>query len=202
MEEYGALFVEDDAYGELNFSGTSLPSMRTYLPGQTIITGSFSKILAPGMRMGWVVAPPAIMEQLVIAKQASDLHSNYLSQRIAYEYLTHQDIDSHITKIRAAYQHQCDVMIRMLKEEFPKTVSYTHPLGGMFIWVTLPAACSSMEVFEQALKENVAVLPGMPFYVDGGGTDTMRLNFSNSTPENIVTGMGRLARVIRRMGRN
>ena len=90
MEEHGALFVEDDAYGELNFSGTSLPSLRTYLPGQTIITGSFSKILAPGMRMGWVVAPPEIMEQLVIAKQASDLHSNYLSQRIAYEYLTPQ----------------------------------------------------------------------------------------------------------------
>jgi 2-aminoadipate transaminase len=199
MEEYGALFVEDDAYGELTFSGKSLPSIRTYLPGQTVITGSFSKILAPGMRMGWVVAPPAIMEQLVIAKQASDLHSNYLSQRIAYEYLTLNDIDSHIKKIREAYQHQRDVMVRLLREEFPKTVSYTHPLGGMFIWVTLPEGCSSMEVFEQALKENVAVLPGMPFYIDGGGDDTMRLNFSNSTPENIVEGMSRLARVIRRM---
>jgi 2-aminoadipate transaminase len=200
MEENGALFVEDDAYGELNFSGTSLPSLRTYLPGQTVITGSFSKILAPGMRMGWVVAPPAIMEQLVIAKQASDLHSNYLSQRIAYEYLTHQDIDSHIRKIRDAYQHQRDVMVRMLKEEFPATISFTHPHGGMFIWVILPAGCSSMEVFEQALQENVAVLPGMPFYIDGGGAETMRLNFSNSTPEDIVKGMGRLARVIRRMG--
>ena len=173
--------------------------MRTFLPHQTIITGSFSKILAPGMRMGWVAAPPAIMEQLVVAKQASDLHSNYLSQRIAYEYLLHNDIDSHIRKIRAAYQHQCDVMIRMLREEFPETVSWTHPLGGMFIWVTLPEGCSSMEVFEQALKENVAVLPGMPFYVDGGGTHTMRLNFSNSTDDTIITGMGRLAGVIRRM---
>jgi 2-aminoadipate transaminase len=201
MQEQGALFVEDDAYGELNFSGNTRPSMRTYLPGQTVITGSFSKILAPGMRMGWVVAPPAIMEQLVIAKQASDLHSNYLSQRIACEYLIHNDIDSHIRKIRAAYQHQRDVMVRMLKEEFPETISYTHPLGGMFVWVTLPAGCLSLDVFEQALKENVAVLPGTPFYVDGGGTDTMRLNFSNSTEENIVTGMSRLARVIRRMCR-
>jgi 2-aminoadipate transaminase len=199
MLEQGALFVEDDAYGELNFSGTTLPSLRTYLPGQTVITGSFSKILAPGMRMGWVVAPTAIMEQLVIAKQASDLHSNYLSQRIACEYLIHNNIDSHIRKIRAAYQHQRDVMVRMLKEEFPETISYTHPLGGMFVWVTLPAGCLSPNVFEQALKENVAVLPGTPFYVDGGGTDTMRLNFSNSTEENIVTGMSRLARVIRRM---
>jgi 2-aminoadipate transaminase len=90
-------------------------------------------------------------------------------------------------------------MIRMLEEEFPATVSCTHPLGGMFIWVTLPAGCSSMEVFEQALKENVAVLPGMPFYVDGGGTDTMRLNFSNSTHEKIRHGMGRLAGGIRRL---
>jgi 2-aminoadipate transaminase len=199
MEEHGALFVEDDAYGELDFSGASRPSIRTFLPGQTVITGSFSKILAPGMRMGWVVAPMAIMEQLVIAKQASDLHSNYLSQRIACEYLLHNDIDSHIRKIRAAYQHQRDVMLKTLKEDFPETVSFTHPLGGMFIWVTLPAGCSSMDVFDQALKENVAVLPGVPFYVDGGGSDTMRLNFSNSTPEDIVEGMGRLARVIRRM---
>jgi 2-aminoadipate transaminase len=200
LEEYGALFVEDDAYGELNFSGTSLPSVRTFIPDQTVITGSFSKILAPGMRMGWVVAPPAIMEQLVIAKQASDLHSNYLSQRIAHEYLTRQGIDSHIRKIREAYRHQRDVMVRMLEEEFPATISFTNPLGGMFIWVTLPSGCSSMEVFEQALKENVAVLPGLPFYIDGGGADTMRLNFSNSTPEDIVEGMGRLARVIHRMG--
>lgn len=202
LRDHNVLFVEDDAYGELNFSGYSLPSLQTFLPGQTIITGSFSKILAPGMRMGWVVAPPAIMDQLVVAKQASDLHSNYLSQRIAYEYLLHTDIDSHIRKIRAAYQHQRDVMIRTLNEEFPKTVSCTHPLGGMFVWVTLPEGCSSMEVFERALKENVAVLPGMPFYVDGGGTDTMRLNFSNSTPEDIVTGMGRLARVIAEMCRH
>jgi len=199
IREHGVLFVEDDAYGELNFSGDSLPSMRSFLPGQTIITGSFSKILAPGMRMGWVVAPPGIMEQLVIAKQASDLHSNYLSQRIAYEYLLNRDIDIPIRKIRTVYQHQCAVMIRMLQEEFAETVSYHHPLGGMFIWVTLPAGCSSMEVFEQALRENVAILPGMPFYVDGGGTDTIRLNFSNATDESIITGMGRLARVIRRM---
>jgi len=199
MKEHGVLYVEDDAYGELNFSGKSLSSMQTFLPHQTIITGSFSKILAPGMRMGWVVAPHEIMEQLVVAKQASDLHSNYLSQRIAYEYLLHNDIDRHIWKIRAAYEHQRDVMLKMIEEEFPDTVSSTHPLGGMFVWVTLPAGCSSMDVFEQALKENVAVLPGMPFYVDGGGTDTMRLNFSNSTDENIIAGMGRLARVIRRM---
>lgn len=151
--------------------------------------------------MGWVVAPPAIMDQLVTANQASDRHSNYRSQRIASLYLLHADIDSHSRKIRAVYQHQCNVMIRMLAEEFGDTVSWTRPGGGMFIRVTLRANCSSMEVFREALKENVAILPGVPFSTDGGGTGTMRLNFSNADEDQIITGMGRLARVIRRMSR-
>lgn len=193
------LLVEDDAYGELNFAGKSLPSFRQYLPEQTIITGSFSKILAPGIRMGWVVAPPVIMEQLVIAKQASDLHSNYLSQRIAYEYLTHEDIDAKIRVIQARYKAQAEQMVRLMKELMPASVRFTTPQGGMFVWVTLPEGISSMEVFERTLKEDVAVLPGTPFYTDGGGKDTLRINFSNSTPEKIRTGIERLARVIRCM---
>jgi 2-aminoadipate transaminase len=197
LHEHDVLFVEDDAYGELRFSGESLPSLRSFVPDQTIITGSFSKVLSPGMRLGWVVAPPAIMEQLVIAKQAADLHSNYLSQRIAYEYLRTNDIGMHIKKIREAYRQQCETMIGMIEEKFPKTVTCTHPLGGMFVWVTLPEGYSSMEVFEKALQQNVAVLPGLPFYVDGGGTDTLRLNFSNATCEIIRTGMERLALVLK-----
>ncbi|PKL58975.1 MAG: aspartate aminotransferase, partial [Methanomicrobiales archaeon HGW-Methanomicrobiales-5] len=111
LKKTGTLFIEDDAYGELNFSGKSLPSMREFLPEQTLITGSFSKILAPGMRLGWVVAPLKIMEQIIIAKQASDLHSNYLSQRIACEYLQQGMIDTHITKIQEAYKNQCACML-------------------------------------------------------------------------------------------
>jgi 2-aminoadipate transaminase len=174
-----------------------MSSMREFLPDRTIITGSFSKILAPGMRLGWVVAPREIMEALIIAKQASDLHSNYLSQRIASEYLAREDIDIHIRKIRTAYKNQCDRMIELITETFPESVTCTRPRGGMFVWITLPAGCSSMDVFENALKENVAVLPGSPFYIDGGGTNTLRLNFSNSTDEKIITGIGRLATVIR-----
>jgi 2-aminoadipate transaminase len=199
LAESGTLFVEDDAYGELDFSGRSLPSLREYLPDQTIITGSFSKILAPGMRLGWVAAPREIMEQLVIAKQASDLHSNYLSQRIACEYLRQNDIDTHIRKIREAYRDKCELMIRVIRETFPDTVEYTKPRGGMFLWVTLPAGCSSMDVFDRALKEQVAVLPGIPFYLDGGGTDTLRLNFSNATDGQITEGITRLAAVVRRV---
>ena len=197
----GTFLVEDDAYGELNFSGKSLPSFREYLPGQTIITGSFSKILAPGMRLGWIVAPEPIMEQIVIAKQASDLHSNYLSQRIAMEYLTHADIDAHIRTIQAAYRHQCELMQEEIARSFPPSVTCTRPQGGMFVWVTLPEGVDSMKVFDAAIREQVAVLPGSPFYIDGGGRNTLRVNFSNSTDEKIREGISRLARVIREIGR-
>ena len=167
--------------------------MREYLPDQTIITGSFSKILAPGMRLGWIVAPPDIMEQLVIAKQASDLHSNYLSQRIAYQYLHQQNIDDHIRKICRVYKTQCDLMIDIIREKFPESRGHTEPEGGMFIWLTLPEGISSMEVLKRPLGRGVAVLPGTPFYTDGGGGNTIRLNFSNSTEEKIKTGMERFS---------
>ncbi|WP_292367879.1 PLP-dependent aminotransferase family protein [Methanoregula sp. UBA64] len=197
LKERRTLVVEDDAYGELQFSGTANPPFKKLLPDQTILTGSFSKIFSPGMRMGWVCAPKKIMEQLVIAKQASDLHSNYLSQRIASQYLENNDIDAHIRKIRDAYSSQRDCMVDALKEEMPAGITWTCPEGGMFVWVTLPAGLSAMDVFSAALKEQVAVLPGIPFYVDGGGTDTLRLNFSNSNPERIREGVRRLGKVIR-----
>jgi len=193
------LFVEDDAYGELNFYKKTYSSMREFLPDQTIITGSFSKILAPGMRLGWLVAPPDIMEHLVIAKQASDLHSNYLSQRIAYQYLLQQNIDDHIRKICTVYKTQCQRMIDIIREKFPGSVRYTVPEGGMFIWLTLPDGISSTEVFDAALRVGVAVLPGTPFYTDGGGGNTIRLNFSNSTEEKIITGMERFSDVLRKL---
>ncbi|MCX6688751.1 MAG: PLP-dependent aminotransferase family protein [Methanoregula sp.] len=191
------LFVEDDAYGELQFSGNAPASLKGMLPDQTILTGSFSKILAPGMRLGWVCAPPAIMEQVIIAKQASDLHSNYLSQRIAARYLADEDLDAHIRKIRFVYKKQRDIMLLLMEETFPASVTWTEPVGGMFVWATLPKGCSAMDVFTHALREHVAVLPGTPFYVDGGGDQQIRLNFSNSSEERIITGVERLGRVIR-----
>lgn len=150
------------------------------------------------MRLGWIVAPMKIMEQIVIVKQASDLHSNYLSQRIAFEYLQQGTIDTHISKIQEAYKNQCKCMLKVMTETFPDSVTYTRPYGGMFVWVTLPEGCSSLDVFDAALKEQVAVLPGTPFYVDGGGKNTMRLNFSNSTDQKIITGIQRLAQVIKK----
>lgn len=197
MQETETVMIEDDAYGELIFRGSSMPSLRSLIPELTVMTGSFSKIIAPGMRMGWTCAPEGITDQAVVAKQGTDLHSNVLSQRIIMRFLEDYPIDEHISRITTAYAHQCDCMISAIRDEFPEEVSYTRPDGGMFIWATLPDGYSSTELFERALKEDVAILPGVPFYTDGGGATTMRLNFSNSTPERIEEGISRLGRVLR-----
>ncbi|MFH0967302.1 MAG: PLP-dependent aminotransferase family protein [Methanobacteriota archaeon] len=197
MQESETILIEDDAYGELRFRGEVMSSMRSLLPDLTVMTGSFSKIIAPGMRMGWVCAPEEIIEQAVTAKQGTDLHSNVLSQQIITRFLANYSIDEHISRITSAYASQCDCMLAAIKDEFPQEITYTRPDGGMFIWVTLPDGYSSTALFERALKENVAILPGTPFYTDGGGETTMRLNFSNSTPDRIEEGISRLGRVLR-----
>jgi 2-aminoadipate transaminase len=137
------------------------------------------------------------MEKLIIAKQASDLHSNYLCQRILHQYLMDNDIERHIAKIRKAYKEQRDFMVQAMQETFPEDVSFTRPEGGMFLWVTLPEGMSSLDLFNKAIKEKVAFVPGLAFYADGGGSNTMRLNFSNSDKEKIFAGITRLAKVIK-----
>jgi 2-aminoadipate transaminase len=193
------LYVEDDAYRELRFRGDDLPLIARYLPEQGIITGSFSKIIAPGMRMGWIVAPPEIFSQLVTAKQATDLHSNYLTQRIIHRFLTNSDVESHIRRIKESYRRQRDTMVGAIEEQFPPDVTYTRPDGGMFVWVTLPEGFSSMDLFDIAIKDNVAFVPGNPFYTDGGGSNSMRLNYSNASDDVIVEGIRRLGHAIREM---
>ena len=193
------VFVEDDAYGELRFRGDDLPLVSSRIPEQAVVTGSFSKIIAPGMRMGWIVAPDEVYSQLITAKQGSDLHSNYFTQRIIHQYLARYDIDRHIRRIRAAYKTRCDTMIRMIGEEFPSGVSVTRPDGGMFVWATLPGSLSALDLFEIAIREKVAFVPGNPFYTDGGGTGSMRLNYTNSSEEQIIEGITRLGSAIRTM---
>jgi 2-aminoadipate transaminase len=197
MQTYETVMIEDNAYGELRFKGDLMSSMHSMIPNLTVMTGSFSKIIAPGMRLGWICAPEEIIRQVITAKQGTDLHSNILSQRIISRFLSEYCIDEHITRITAAYAHQCDCMLAAMDREFPVGVSYSRPDGGMFIWATLPRGYTSTELFERALKEDVAILPGTPFYTDGGGATTMRLNFSNSTPERIEEGISRLGRVLR-----
>lgn len=202
LEKHSFACVEDNPYGELRFTGEDLPSIRNY-SDNTILLGSFSKIISPGLRIGWICAGKEIMEKLIIAKQAADLHSNYLSQRIVHQYLMDNDIDEHIMKIRAAYGKRRDLMIENITEYFPEEVKFTKPEGGMFLWVTLPERASSLDLFELAVKENVAFVPGNPFYTDDGSrNNTLRLNFSNSDEEQIEEGIKRLAGCLEKLLEN
>jgi 2-aminoadipate transaminase len=189
------IFVEDDPYGEIRFMGKELPPVKCYL-NNSVLLGSFSKIVSPGMRLGWIVANDRIMNHLITAKQASDLHSNFLTQMIVHRYLKGYDVETHLKKVRAMYRKQRDCMVNMINKYFPSDVMYTKPEGGMFLWVTLPNGMRSMELFEVAIDENVAFVPGEAFYPDNPELNTLRLNFSNSSENRIEEGIKRLGQAI------
>ncbi len=199
FELHDAIVVEDDPYGELRFAGIAPQSMWSLLGGRVVLLGSFSKTIAPGLRLGWICAGREIMDKLVVAKQASDLHSNSLCQRIVYQYLMSNNVDRHIETIITAYKKQRDVMVAAIEEDFPAEVRFTRPEGGMFLWVTLPERLSALELFEHAVKEKVAFVPGTPFFVDGDGRNNMRLNFSNSDQDRIWEGIRRLGRIMKNL---
>ena len=199
LEGTDTVFYEDDAFGELFFDGKPRPPVKRYLPDQTMISGSFSKIVAPGMRIGWIYAPAPILREFNVAKQAADLHSNFLCQVILHRYLATHDLDAHVARVSAVYGRHCRLMCDLLDDLMPPGMTHTTPEGGMFMTAALPEGVSSMDVFSEGVGEGVAVLPGVPFYVGGGGEDTIRLNFSAANEEEIVEGMHRLARVVRRL---
>jgi len=199
IKSQNMVLVEDNPYGELRFMGEDLPSMKSYLGDDVVVLGSFSKVVTPGLRLGWICAATDVMEKILVAKQSSDLHSNYLSQRAVYQYLIDHDLDEHILNIKKVYKRQRDLMVSMIEEHFPEEIKCTKPEGGMFLWATLPENLSSLHLFKLATKENVAFVPGRAFYVDGGGDNTLRLNFSNSDEEKIEEGIKRLAKVIKRV---
>jgi len=192
LSEAGVAFIEDDPYGELRFMGESLPPVASFMTGNKVMLGTFSKISSPGLRVGWLWADAESAHKMVTAKQASDLHTSTLLQAILVRYLKEFDIDEHIAKIRAIYRERRDVMSARIKEKFPAEVKCTQPEGGMFLWAELPERYSAMKLFELAIAEKVAFVPGKPFYIEGGDS-CLRLNFSNSDPERIITGIDRLA---------
>jgi 2-aminoadipate transaminase len=199
LEGKSTLLVEDDPYGELRFMGEDKPSFHNLIPHNTVLLGSFSKIIVPSFRIGWIVARDEIMEKLIIAKQASDLHTNYFGQRIILQYLTDYDIDEHIEKIREAYGRQRDSMVAAIEEHFPEETKYTKPEGGMFLWITLPESLPAVEVFGKAIEKKVAFVPGDPFYVNRCNVNTLRLNYSSVDEETIQTGIKRLGEVLKAM---
>lgn len=206
---YGAPIVEDDPYGQLRYEGHHLPPLvkidaelhgccngERPFRGGVIYLGTLSKVLAPGLRIGWVVAPEEVMSRLVQMKQGADLHTSTFGQMVAYETARGGFLDQHVKKIRQVYGERRDAMLTALDRHFPATVQWTRPQGGLFLWATLPEGMSSSVLLQEALKEKVAFVPGNAFHPTGGGERTLRLNFSYATPEVIEEGIRRLGLVI------
>lgn len=189
--------VEDDPYGLLRYEGEDLPSLASLLPDKVLLLGSFSKVVAPGLRLGWICGPADVIKELVTAKQAADLHTGTFVQRVLAQYLADNDLDAHVATLRQVYARRRDLMLDALGRFVPPEVTYARPQGGMFLWAGLPAGVSSLTLFERALRQKVAVVPGTPFYVDGGGQSNLRLNFSNAGESDIETGIARLGAAMR-----
>jgi 2-aminoadipate transaminase len=206
-DRYGVPIVEDDPYGQLRFEGTPLTPLVVLdgrdhemgdfcYRGNVIYLSTFSKILAPGLRLAWVVAPPEVIDKLVQAKQGSDLNTALLNQMLVYEVAQGGFLDRHISRLQTVYRQRRDTMLQAMAEHFPEGVQWTHPEGGLFLWVTLPEGLDSSQVLAAALQHKVACVPGAPFYPCGGGANTLRLNFSYSSPELIHEGIARLGQVL------
>ena len=206
-EEMEIAVIEDAAYQSLRFDGDPIPPILALEAARkggdleacrTIYCGSFSKTLSPGLRVGWVCAAMPVISQLVLMKQAADLHSATLNQ-IAISSVAEQHFDSHIDAIRSAYRARRDAMLAALEAHMPKGVSWTKPEGGMFIWVTLPDTLDGAELLKQSLEsERVAFVPGHAFFADGSGRNTLRLSYSTSTQDKIAVGIERLGQLITR----
>jgi 2-aminoadipate transaminase len=189
--------VEDDPYGELRYRGAPLPALAAGASDRVINLGSLSKICAPGLRLGWLRAPASLMRTLVITKQAADLHTSTVDQAAAASYLAETDLDAHVRAIRAEYKARRDTMIGLLPEVLPPGAEWTDPDGGMFIWVRLPGETDTGTALASALSEQVAFVPGAPFYAAKPDPATMRLSFTTNTPARITTGLRRLAVALR-----
>ena len=197
IQDRKCYLVEDNPYIDLRFEGSASKSLQCILPQKTILLGTFSKTTVPGFRLGWIVAPDNLMDKLIIAKQAADLHTNIFTQMLLYHYLTDYDNDSHIRKIIDVYGRQRDAMVKAIGKYFPKDVDFTRPQGGMFLWVTLPEGLSSMKLFNLAINKKVAFVPGDPFYTTKKESyRTLRLNFSCSDEPTTEEGIRRLGEAI------
>ncbi|WP_020654173.1 aminotransferase-like domain-containing protein [Massilia niastensis] len=192
----GLPLIEDDPYGALSYKGEPKPKMVAMNPDGVIYMGSFSKVLTPGIRLGYVCAPLPLVRRLELAKQAADLHTAQLTQMVVHEVVKDGFLDQHIPTIRKLYGDQCQVMLDAMGEHFPAGVSWTRPEGGMFIWVTLPKQIDAMKLLDQSLAARVAFVPGAPFYANEPETNTLRLSFVTVPPERIREGIAILGKLI------
>jgi 2-aminoadipate transaminase len=196
--EFGVPVIEDDPYGELRYEGSHIPSLKSLDAESVIYLGTFSKILAPGFRLGWIVASGEAQETLLHAKQPSDLHTGMAPQMATHHVARNGFVDQHVERIKDFYRERRDVMLLALEEHFPADAHFTRPAGGLFVWAELPHYIDTRELLLDAVKERVAFVPGQGFHSDHSGTNTMRLNFSNVPPEKLREGIRRLGKAIQR----
>ncbi len=193
--------LEDDPYGALRFSGDALPSLGTF-PGarDCLYLGTSSKILAPGLRVAWLHVPDrSLRDKITTAKQAADLHTSSFTQRLVHHYVSQPGVlAAHVETLRSVYARRRDVMLAALARHLPDNCSWTHPEGGLFLWVTLPAPIDTTELLHVAAREKIAFVPGAPFWVGEPVRNTLRLNFSNATEARIEEGIARFGSVVRR----
>jgi 2-aminoadipate transaminase len=191
--------IEDDPYGLLRYEGDNLPPLKAHdVDGGIIYLGSFSKILAPGLRLGWVVAPKAALGKLTVIKESQDLETSQLTQRAITEFIQRGLLEQHIERLKVAYAVRRQAMLAALDREFPRDARWSKPKGGIFIWVTLPDHVDTWSLLPRAVEAaQVAFVPGQAFSIHSGGESSMRLNFSNATPEMIGEGITRLGKIVK-----
>jgi 2-aminoadipate transaminase len=200
--KYDTYVIEDNPYGELRYSGEPVPEIISLdVPkgdkGYTIYLGTFSKTISPGFRVGWIIGPQNLIQNIVVAKQSLDLCTNVFSQAIIAEFLNQNLMDGHKERIKEMYGRKRNIMLESMKKYLPSNVTWTEPDGGLFLWVTLPDNMDSKDLLKKAVAKKVAFVPGAAFATDGNIQNTMRLNFSNASDENIVEGIKRLGEVIK-----
>ena len=199
--KYDFIIIEDNPYGELRFSGQDVPTIKSLdTEGRVIYAGSFSKILSPGLRVGWGVGPKPIIEKMVVAKQVVDVHTTMLAQIVAAELLADPSYDTHIENCRNLYRKKCKLMMDCIDKEFPDTVSRTNPEGGLFLWCTIKGDVDTVELLEKAVEKKVAFIPGYTFMVDTSKKyNTFRLNYSTTPEADIIKGIHLLGSVLKEL---
>lgn len=201
-KKYGVMILEDNPYGDIRFAGENIPSIKTMdKDGIVIYSRTFSKTLAPGLRVGYVSAPKPVIQKMVVCKQVSDVHTNIMAQMICDEYLKNYDMDAHLEEIRAVYRHKCGLMLDEIDKNFSKKITVTKPKGGLFIWATLPEGSDMMGFCNTAVqKYKVAVVPGTAFLIhETDKTSSFRLNFSTPTDEQLIKGCEILGKLSKEM---
>ena len=192
-EKYDVYVLEDNPYGEIRFAGQHVPAVKSFdKSGHVLYMSTFSKTLAPGFRLGWLVADKNVVNKLTVLKQSADLHTDNLAQFAVAQFFADNDVDAHVKEISALYGKRKDLMLEGIKKYFPEGVKYTDPEGGMFLWVEVPGVDDTVELFKECLEHDVAFVPGDPFFADGVQPGAFRLNYSNMKEDQIEVGLKRL----------